>query len=77
MSVSNVEKELKINDLKKRYDIVVFNKMPQERGVQNVMLQQLSTYNGLLKAKEMGKLKVEGKDYVVCDGDIINFRFNV
>ena len=35
-------------------DIVVFNKMPQERGVQNVMLQQLSTYNGLLKAKEMG-----------------------
>ena len=26
--------------------------MPQERGVQNVMLQQLSTYNGLLKAKE-------------------------
>lgn len=35
-------------------DIVVFNKMPQERGVQNVMLQQLSTYNGLLKAKELG-----------------------
>ena len=35
-------------------DIVVFNKMPQERGVQNVMLQQLSTYNGILKAKEMG-----------------------
>tara|TARA_B100000900_G_scaffold393483_1_gene390016 strand:- start:14642 stop:15274 length:633 start_codon:yes stop_codon:yes gene_type:complete len=34
-------------------DIVVFNKMPQERGVQNVMLQQLSTYNGLLKAKEL------------------------
>jgi len=35
-------------------DIVIFNKMPQERGVQNVMLQQLSTYNGLLKAKELG-----------------------
>lgn len=35
-------------------DIVVFNKIPQERGVQNVMLQQLSTYNGLLKAKELG-----------------------
>lgn len=35
-------------------DIVVFNKMPQERGVQNVMLQKLSTYNGLLKAKELG-----------------------
>lgn len=35
-------------------DIVVFNKMPQERGIQNVILQQLSTYNGLLKAKELG-----------------------
>lgn len=35
-------------------DIVVFNKMPQERGVQNVMMQQLSTYNGLVKAKELG-----------------------
>lgn len=35
-------------------DIVVFNKMPRERGIQNVMLQQLSTYNGLLKAKELG-----------------------
>jgi hypothetical protein len=32
-------------------DIVIFNKMPKERGIQNVMLQQLSTYNGLLKAK--------------------------
>ena len=35
-------------------DIVIFNKIPIERGIQNVMLQQLSTYNGLLKAKELG-----------------------
>ncbi len=35
-------------------DIVIFNKMPIEKGIQNVMLQQISTYNGLLKAKEMG-----------------------
>lgn len=28
------------------------------------------------KVKEAGKLKTEGKDYVVNDGDIINFRFN-
>ena len=27
--------------------------------------------------KEAGKLYVEGKDYVVQDGDIMNFRFNV
>lgn len=27
--------------------------------------------------KEAGKFKVEGKEYVVCDGDIMHFRFNV
>ncbi|MBN2333358.1 MAG: redox-regulated ATPase YchF [Deltaproteobacteria bacterium] len=30
-----------------------------------------------VKAKETGKLRLEGKEYVVQDGDIINFRFNV
>ncbi len=30
-----------------------------------------------LKVKEAGKLKIEGKDYVVKDGDIMHFRFNV
>ena len=29
------------------------------------------------KAKELGKLRVEGKDYVVEDGDVMEFRFNV
>ena len=28
-------------------------------------------------AKEKGKLRLEGKDYVVRDGDVIHFRFNV
>jgi GTP-binding protein YchF len=28
-------------------------------------------------AKEAGKLRVEGKDYVVKDGDVVHFRFNV
>ena len=27
--------------------------------------------------KEAGKMNVEGKEYVVCDGDIMHFRFNV
>jgi len=30
-----------------------------------------------VKIKEAGKLCVEGKEYVVVDGDIMNFRFNV
>jgi ribosome-binding ATPase YchF (GTP1/OBG family) len=28
-------------------------------------------------AKAAGKLRLEGKEYIVRDGDIINFRFNV
>jgi len=33
--------------------------------------------NGELGAKEAGKMRLEGKDYVVQDGDILYFRFNV
>ena len=29
------------------------------------------------KAREAGKLNIEGKDYVLSDGDIMHFRFNV
>ncbi len=29
------------------------------------------------KAKEVGKMRVEGKEYVMQDGDIVHFRFNV
>ena len=32
--------------------------------------------NGWLKTKEAGKMRLEGKDYIVKDGDILNFRFN-
>ncbi len=32
---------------------------------------------GEKKVKEAGKLKVEGKDYIVQDGDMMNFLFNV
>ena len=33
-------------------------------------------YGGWLSAREKGKLRLEGKDYKVNDGDILNFRFN-
>ena len=29
------------------------------------------------KVREAGKLAIEGKEYIVQDGDIMNFRFNV
>ena len=34
-------------------------------------------YEGELGSKTAGKLRSEGNDYVVQDGDIIHFRFNV
>ena len=33
--------------------------------------------DGELGAKEKGKLRLEGKDYLVKDGDVIHFKFNV
>jgi ribosome-binding ATPase len=33
--------------------------------------------NGEAGAKEAGKMRLEGKDYVVKDGDVMHFRFNV
>lgn len=35
------------------------------------------TYKGETGSKEAGKMRLEGKDYVVQDGDIMHFRFNV
>ena len=35
------------------------------------------THGGEQGAKEAGKLRLEGKEYVVRDGDVIHFRFNV
>lgn len=34
-------------------------------------------YNGEQGAKEAGKWRLEGKDYIVQDGDVVHFRFNV
>ena len=34
-------------------------------------------YGSELKCKESGKLSIEGKNYIVNDGDIMHFRFNV
>src|SRR5690606_38720245 len=34
-------------------------------------------YKGEQGAKEAGKLRLEGKDYIVQEGDVMHFRFNV
>lgn len=35
------------------------------------------TYGSESKVKEAGKMRVEGKEYIVKDGDVMHFRFNV
>jgi GTP-binding protein YchF len=51
-----------------------------ERGfirAETIAYEDFITYGGEQGAKEAGKLRVEGKDYIVQDGDIMHFRFNV
>ena len=31
----------------------------------------------MAEAKARGKVRIEGKDYVMADGDVVDFRFNV
>jgi len=42
-----------------------------------VRWDDLVHYGSEAKCREAGKLRSEGKEYVVQDGDVINFRFNV
>ncbi|MCG6970475.1 MAG: redox-regulated ATPase YchF [Gammaproteobacteria bacterium] len=42
-----------------------------------ISYQDFVQYKGEQGAKEAGKLRVEGKDYVTQDGDVMHFRFNV
>ena len=39
--------------------------------------QELLEIGSWTKAKDLGKLRVEGKDYEVADGDVLEIRFNV
>jgi hypothetical protein len=42
-----------------------------------IAYQDFIAYKGEQGAKEAGKMRSEGKEYVVKDGDVIHFRFNV
>ncbi len=51
-----------------------------ERGfiaAETISYDDLAAAGSLAKAREAGKIRLEGKDYVVRDGDVIFFRFNV
>jgi len=42
-----------------------------------IKLENYTKYKSEIACKEAGKLSIEGKDYVVEDGDVTHFRFNV
>lgn len=51
-----------------------------ERGfiaAETIACDDLLALGSHAKAREAGKLRIEGKDYVVQDGDVLEFRFNV
>ncbi|MGX7263834.1 redox-regulated ATPase YchF [Enterococcus crotali] len=51
-----------------------------ERGfirAETVSFDDLNTYGNMQAAKEAGKVRLEGKEYIVQDGDVMLFRFNV
>ena len=51
-----------------------------ERGfirAETIAYNDFVEFNGEQGAKEHGKLRLEGKDYIVQDGDVLHFRFNV
>jgi len=42
-----------------------------------VSYDDLVAAGSMAKAKEAGKVRMEGKDYIMADGDVVEFRFNV
>jgi len=51
-----------------------------ERGfirAQTIAIDDYLTHKGEQGAKEAGKMRAEGKEYIVKDGDVLNFLFNV
>ena len=51
-----------------------------ERGfirAETIAYDDFIKYNGEAGAKEVGRLRLEGKEYLVQEGDVLHFRFNV
>ena len=51
-----------------------------ERGfirAETVSYEDLLAGGSMTAAREAGRVRLEGKEYIVKDGDVIHFRFNV
>ena len=52
--------------------IIILNGSPRKNGNTSSLVKAFTD-----GAKEAGKWRLEGKDYIVQDGDVMHFRFNV
>ena len=43
---------------------------------ETISYEEFIKNNGWINSKNNGKMRLEGKDYIVKDGDVLNFRFN-
>jgi len=46
-------------------------------GAEVVSFDDLVAAGSMAEAKAKGRVRIEGKDYVMADGDVVEFRFNV
>ena len=44
---------------------------------ETISYNDFTKYNGEQNSKNFGKMRIEGKEYEVTDGDIMLFRFNI
>jgi len=44
--------------------------------VETISYSDFIDNNGWANSKNMGKMRLEGKEYIIQDGDVLNFRFN-
>ena len=58
-----------LDEIKQTYGDSVYNEV--------INYKELVECGSHAKAREKGLIRIEGKDYVVQDGDVILFRFNV
>ena len=74
--VLQADKKTRSTELKSILDISSYVSRPSFFLSLAKIIDDFLKNQGWLKSKEAGKMRLEGKDYIVKDGDILNFRFN-
>ena len=70
----DVGKRFERREPEAQFEIDVRLRQPNREGV---VVDDLDAAGSMQAAKAAGKVRMEGKDYVMADGDVVEFRFNV